>query len=302
MDTTLSALRVFLAVAETGSLQQAGKQVGRCPSAVSMTLKQLSEEIGGDLFVSDRKNQLTKLGLFLLDSAKSQILYHDRSMSAVQAFAQGKIGKLEMACVPSVASQLLPGVIREFIARWPSVELDIRDTDSRTIARAVEQGIVEIGVAGHPPENSEVEFQSLFEDRLVVVAPRDHWLSEQTPIALSALKDEQLIANGIVANLEFPEIRRLNQNSKLMVRNTVSLLALVQAKVGITILPQLSVPPQNSELIALPLQGDLFKREVGILQRHDVPLSTAAQTFIQLFQESVHPHLTTSGEYSLHAL
>ena len=54
-------LRVFVAVAEAGELQQAAAHLGRTPAALSMTLKQLEDELGGSLFENERKGRLTYL-------------------------------------------------------------------------------------------------------------------------------------------------------------------------------------------------------------------------------------------------
>jgi DNA-binding transcriptional LysR family regulator len=59
-------LRNFVAVAALGNLNDAADRLGRAPSAVSMSLKQLEEHLGAPLFASDRKNRLTALGRFTL--------------------------------------------------------------------------------------------------------------------------------------------------------------------------------------------------------------------------------------------
>ena len=58
MSIGLSQLRVFEAVAKSGSLKDAAAQLGRTISAVSMTLKQLEAEVGAKLFEADRKKRL----------------------------------------------------------------------------------------------------------------------------------------------------------------------------------------------------------------------------------------------------
>ena len=57
MALKLEMLRVFQTVAEQGSLSSAAAKLGRTPSAVSMMLSQLEEDIGDRLFESDRCNK-----------------------------------------------------------------------------------------------------------------------------------------------------------------------------------------------------------------------------------------------------
>lgn len=61
MAIKIEMLRCFATVAQTGNLAEAAAYLGRTQSAVSMTLKQLEENLGQRLFKSDRKNRLTPL-------------------------------------------------------------------------------------------------------------------------------------------------------------------------------------------------------------------------------------------------
>lgn len=295
MDVKLSLLRVFVAVAETGNIQDAADRVGRSPSAVSMTLKQLEDLVGGALFESDRKNQLTELGMYLLETGRGQLTSHDRAMASVQAFAKGEIGRVELACVPSVASHLLPNVIQTFMAQWAGVELDVRDIDTSAVVRAIERGTVEVGIAGRP-RTGAVIFQPLFRDRLVLVCSAASPLTGQPgPVTWKKLKGHSVIANGIMANSDVLEIQALNAGAKLMVRNTTSLLALVQAGIGATILPELSVPLDNLEIRLLPLEAGNLTREVGIIRKTETPLSPAAEAFVDVFTSFVQERISPDG-------
>ena len=81
-----------VAVAETGSLAAAGARLGRSPSAVSMMVKQLQDSLGAPLFTSDRKSQLSPLGRFVLDQAKSEIAHLEATNRAIAKFAATGVG------------------------------------------------------------------------------------------------------------------------------------------------------------------------------------------------------------------
>ena len=297
MDFKLSLLRVFVAVAETGNIQDAADRVGRSPSAVSMALKQLEGRVGGALFESDRKNHLTELGMYLLDIARGQLTSHDRAMASVRAFAKGELGRVELACVPSVASHLLPDVIQTITARWPGVELDVRDIDTAAVVRAIERGAIEIGIAGRP-RSGAVTFQPLFHDGLVLVCPAASPLAGQAgPVTWKRLAGHSVIANGIMADSDVPEIQALNAGANLMVRNTTSLLALVKAGVGATILPELSIPQDALGIRLLPLEAGNLRREVGAIRKTGTPLSPAARAFLEVFTSFVRDRVSRDGAW-----
>lgn len=297
MDIKLSLLRVFVAVAETGNIQDAADRVGRSPSAVSMTLKQLEVLVGGALFESDRKNQVTELGMYLLETARSQLTGHDRAMASVQAFAKGEIGRVEVACVPSVASHLLPDVIQAFMAKWDRVELDIRDIDTSAVVRAILRGTVELGIAGRP-RTSMVTFKPLFHDQLLLVCPAESRLKKSHgPVSWKSLGEQTILANGIMASSDHPEIQALNAGAKLMVRNTTSLLALIKAGSGVTILPELSIPQGTKGVSVLPLEDGNLKREVGTIHKTGIPLSPAADAFLKIFISFLQDKIDETGAW-----
>lgn len=299
MHIKIAALRVFVAVAEHGNIQGAAARVGRSVSAVSMTLKQLETQLGAALFESDRKSNLTPLGSYLLEAARSEILRHERAMAAIRAYTKGEIGRLELACIPSVGAHLLPDVIRRYISRFPGVELDVRDTDTLSVLRGVETGAVEIGIAGKQEHRATLVFRPIFQDELVLVCASGSRLARRPDATVdwNAIGGEQVIANGIMLGMSWPDGSGMADGSRLLVRNTTSLLALVKAGVGVTVLPRLAVPGGGGDgLVALGFRQSSLRRTVGVVQRAGMELSPAAREFLVLLDQFVQEHSRVSDE------
>lgn len=278
----LEALRVFVAVAETGNIRDAADRIGRTASAVSMTLKQLEEEIDAPLFAGDRKSALTALGAFMLETARAQVQGYDRAMAAVRAFAQNRIGKLTIACVPSVAAQLVPPLLSGFLAQRPAVELELFDVDSRAVAGLVESGQVEIGIAGAPRTAGALGFTPLFRDPFRVVCRAGGALAALgRPVGWDDLAGETLIRNGASEMIAAPEYRALAGAATLMVRNVTSLVAFARSGLGVTLLPALSTIGMPEGVAACPLAEESIEREVGVIGRRDAPPSPVAAAFLE---------------------
>lgn len=287
MAVTLGQLRVFLEVADLGNIKDAAEKIGRTPSAVSMSLKQLEEHLGGALFESDRKTRLTTLGHYVLTVARAEVRGFDRSVAAIQAFARNEIGRLEIACVPSVATQLMPNVLNAFLASRPDIELDVRDADSESVELAIERQRVELGIAGRPSSAGIIAFTPVFRDQFVLVCAAENPLAESSaPVAAGDLKDVRFIANGASARMSDPAFKAISRASGLMVRNVTSLLALVRADFGVTILPALSVAADR-EVCCRPLAGEDLYREVGLLWRAGHALSPVAAAFAEAFRDTI---------------
>ncbi|MDQ0315596.1 LysR family transcriptional regulator [Amorphus orientalis] len=287
MAVTLGQLRVFLEVADLGNIKDAAEKIGRTPSAVSMSLKQLEEQLDGALFESDRKTRLTSLGEYVLTVARAEVRGFDRSVAAIQSYARNEIGRLDVACVPSVATQIMPRLLRTFLSERPDIELDVRDADSASVELAIERQRVELGVAGRPSSQGIVAFAPVFRDRFVMVCAAESPLAaSDAPVSAADLAGYRFIANGASVRLQDAGFRSVSQASRLMVRNVTSLLALVRSDFGVTVLPALSVAA-DTKVHCRPLAGEGLHREVGLLWRAGHTLSPVADAFAEAFRACI---------------
>src|SRR6476646_7522741 len=78
----LDVLRTFVAIAETGNFSTAAEVVFRTPSAVSMQVKKLEEQLGTILFLRDARSvSLTEGGEVLLGYARRMITLSNEAVS-----------------------------------------------------------------------------------------------------------------------------------------------------------------------------------------------------------------------------
>ena len=264
----IEALRVFVTVAETGSLKASALRLSRTQSALSMTLKQLEDTLGGPLFETDRKRDLTDLGAFLRDVATDMLRDHDHRIDLIERYASGRAGKLRMASVPSVAALLLPELLRSFRTHAPDADIDLIDTDSAAVRKAVATGQCDIGIASAPTFEESLESELLFTDPLLaVVRVSDPLAHHVAPLRWEDLSAHALIMNETLVNLSSEGFRHLSARSTLTVRNLLSLLAMVRAGVGITILPGLATVELSADLVARPLADPICFRQVVMVTR-----------------------------------
>ena len=119
MTVKLEMLMVFRAVAEKGSLAGAAEVLGRTPSAISMMLTRLEDDIGAPLFETDRKNKLSGLGQLVLDESSRATDAFSRSIDAIRRHAASVAGTVRVASVPSAVVTVLPRVIAKFREERP---------------------------------------------------------------------------------------------------------------------------------------------------------------------------------------
>lgn len=264
----LEALRAFVEVADHGNIKEASKKLFRTPSALSMTLKQIEDRLGCPLFETDRKSSLTEMGRFLHSQAVVLLRDYERAMERIEAQSKARSGRLRIASVPSVATMLLPKFLQDFLQDRPDLDIDLVDTDSTDVRLLVETGQVDLGIAGMGPSFPGVVCEPLFRDPFRLVCRCDSALADKGPVLDWAdLTGEALIMNEATRSLPSPEFQFLAQGARFSVRNITSLLAMVSAGMGITLLPALATLNLPESLIARPMQDSACLRTVGIYWR-----------------------------------
>ena len=285
MNIKLDLLRSFITVAECGNLQEASEILSRTPSAISMSLKQLNEALGAELFETDRKSSLTPIGRFVLKEGRRALTDFDESMNTIQRYAHGEMGVVKISTVPSVATRLLPDVVREFRKTAPNVRLELRDTDSEMVAAAVRNGSAECGIASLPLASNDLTCELLLEEPFGLVCRPDHPLAKTTmPLTWQSLEGISFISNGLLAQIRDNDFNRINSDTTIQVHNISTLLSFIQQDMGVTLLPRLAVPEQK-DFVFLTLADKTAVRQLYFLQQRHHRLSPAALAFKTLIQK-----------------
>lgn len=281
MSIKIEMLRCFRAVVDQGSLAEAASVLGRTPSAVSMMLKQFEDHIGAPLFETARKSRLTPLGRLIHDEARRELDHFDRTVSTIEGLSRAELGFVRLSVTPSLSQSVLPPILHRFLQDHPNVRIDMADMDSAAVHQDLLAERADIGLASIGALKG-FECHPLFSDRFGVICRNDHPLARDwDQLAWSDLKGMDFIANGLCSQIRDDDFAPLLDSARLTVRNTASLLGLVKAGVGITVLPRLVVLPDNADLAFLPLTNVNARREVWMITQPRQMLTPAAQALAQ---------------------
>lgn len=260
----LDMLRCFSAVAASGGLAGAAAALGRTPAAVSMQLKQLEEEVGGRLFETDRKTNLTRLGAFVLGQAEREVAHFDRTIATIRDYSTAGTGLVRIVAVPSVAETFLPSVVAAYRRDHPVVRIEISDTDSAGVIEALANDRADIGFA--TGQDARVSGPVMLTDPFGVVCRDDDDIAAPSPADWSVVAGRPVIANGLFAALPDPAAQAIAANANLAVRSTTSLMAMVRAGLGVTVLPRLTMAGGRAGLYFRPLKDQSAVRAIRCLR------------------------------------
>ena len=266
-------------MAEEGSFNGAAEKLSRTQPAITLAIKQLEEFIGLKLLDrTTRQVSTTAEGENFIPIAQRLVRDFDTAIYDLRATAERRSGHVSMAIVPSVASNLLPDIIKAFSSEYPGIHLHLDDDSSQGVQRRVERNEVDFGIASLWKPNKSLDFKPLFADKLELICHADHHLAKETgPVRIDELEDTTFLDTGITKTLRS---RESFGDSKFDFPNITTLLAMLRANLGVSVLPSLAIPALADNLVSRPLTPTQA-REVYLITRNGWTVSPAAEAMIE---------------------
>ena len=193
----LRQLRYFCEIVEAGSAVAAASRLHVAPTALSMQLGQLEEELGGELFDrSHRPMELTALGRYFHPRAKALLADAKHLQQEACSVAAGRSGVLAVGYTRSTIFSILPRAIQVFRGSHPNVKVELISLLSEHQHAALQTGRIEVGVSrylGPVPPVDGLDFTRLLDDPFVVALPATSPLGRRKLLHAADLDPEGLI-------------------------------------------------------------------------------------------------------------
>jgi DNA-binding transcriptional LysR family regulator len=282
MNVGLRQLRVFFAVARHRSFSRAAEEMAVSQSAVSFAIQQLETELGLRLLDrTTRQVRMTAVGETLAASGSRLVAELDSILKELRDVGERRRGKVVLACVPSVARGFMPACVEHCAAKWPEVSFAIEDVAAKEVVAKVKRGDVEIGVSGGEIDESELHVEELARDPLVLACRRDDELARSKSVAWARLSGRRLVMlNNTSGSRQqiVDTLARAGVDAEISVElaQPSSVLAMVEAKLGIAVVPLLVAPSESDSLLTTrKLVKPSVSRTIFLLRRRDRSLSPA---------------------------
>lgn len=283
----MGELMAFVETAEKGSFRLAAEALFLSPPALSRRVERLESAVGARLLErTTRHVQLTALGQEFLLEARAALTALDDAVLRVGDPLRLRRGRVAIACIPSVATHMLPQVLRVFAREQPDVQVHVIDENARQVLDAVLRGDADFGVSFTGSQESALRFDALTRERYVLAMPPEHPWAGRSQVAWAELAGQRLVSvshhsgNRLLLDQVMAELPE--QPVAWYECNHVSgALALVEAGLGLAAIPQLALRPSNTAVCSVPLSEPQVWRTLGVLQRRDRVLSPPAQALLQ---------------------
>lgn len=283
---TLFSYEIFDAVARQGSFNKAAQQLHLTPSAISHAIAVMEEELGFALFNRGKTGvTMTSYGASLYPSIRA-VLNSDEALKQSVARLNGlEKGKVKVAAFNSVCTCLLPGILKSFKAQYPQIEVEVYQGTYDDMKDWLRNGQTDIAFLSFGCRE-EFALTELFAEPLRCITPKG-WPAPPDGIMTPELMNGQdFVVQGDATDAEMRQYlkkHKISTEHRCHVLDDLSNLAMVEAGMGISIMPEMLLKTCTSEVDIYPL-SPAENRVVGITSQRPGAMAPAVE---QMFHHIV---------------
>ncbi|QDG78831.1 LysR family transcriptional regulator [Labrenzia sp. PHM005] len=283
-DIPLVVARALRLIAETGSVSDAARALGVTQPAVSKSIAQLEKRFGVAFLVrGSRPLTLTDEGSALAQYAQQADLLQDKALRHLDDVRKNRTGTVRLGSFGSSASfHILPKLLGSFALKFPGIAVEILEFPDEQLQAVLREGGVDAAILADP-DVEDLEIVPLAADQLVALVPDHHKLADKVAVQAADFGvDPFILTKGGSAPLveKWFAVAGIAPQISHTILQVNSILALVKAGLGNSIIAELAVPEHPVGVRVLPLSPSA-PRSIVLARRETAPRSKAAQSFWQ---------------------
>jgi len=292
MRFDLTDLRLFLAVADTGSITHGAAEVGLSLPAASERLRDM--EAAGQVMLLERGRRgvtLTEAGEALVHHARTVMRQMADMHSELGLHAKAMRTAIRVAANTAAITEYLPAKLAVWMAENPRIDVELKERQSTDIARAVLRGFVEIGILSDAADATGLERIPFAKDQLVLITAKHHRLASSKQVSFPDILQEQFVGLSAGALQEHIESQASRLGGRLKIRTRLRTFEgvghMVASGAGIAIIPQTAAQRLRKTLpIATVAISDAWaRRNLVIAVRSREELTAAARSLVDHLAE-----------------
>ena len=287
MNYTLRQLRTFVAVARQGSFSQAGQLIGLSQSAVSHSVKELEAEIGVRLLDrTTREVLLTGAGQQLATRLTRLLEELNTTLLDVRSYGEQRSGTVRVAASQTPSAHLMPQCLASTQQHYPDIRVILHDRVQQAVLQSVRNAEVDFGIVIGPLGDAEFDAEEILQEPFLLLCHQNDALAQTETVTWAMLTDRNMVLQDYASGSRMLVDAILQQlaigvNVVQEIGHPATLYPMVEAGIGISILPALALPlPSGRKLVVRRLYPEM-NRSLMLIKRKNRSLTPAAEAVWQ---------------------
>lgn len=291
-NITLKQMKYFEALARHGHFGRAAAACSISQPALSVQIRELELELGAPLFERGaRKVRLTALGEDVARRVRIILGAVEELGDVARAGGQGLSGRLRLGVIPTIGPYLLPRVIGALSQAHPGIDFHVRETLTERLIGEMLDGRLDAAIVALPVSERSLEEVPLFEESFVLVRPAQD-ADKPVPDA-EDLREMRLLLleEGHCFRdqaLSFCNLRTATPREALDASSLSTLVQMVGAGVGVTLIPEMAVPVEtrSADVSIARFRAPEPTRRVGMIWRRTSPLASQLHRLAEVVRDA----------------
>ncbi|MFM2477796.1 LysR family transcriptional regulator [Celerinatantimonas sp. MCCC 1A17872] len=281
-EITFRKLEIFLCYMQEETISRAANQLGISSVSVHRALHSLEEGMRCPLFTHKGRNLVPLPQAYrLADHAKEVLSKMHQGIDETRQLAGIGQGRIRIGTLYSLTLDTVPQLLMGLKLRRSELEVDLTMGSNNDLLHQLEHQklhAILISVTDSDVDLHQYEVLPLFEDEIFLAAPKQSTLSDRRSVDLRSLKNEHFVSlnEGFATYHGFQEAFKIAGFApKIVTRvnDIFSMVNLVQAGVGYTLLPGRLIRAYRDSIRILPLSDDYQMRQtIALVYAHNQEL------------------------------
>jgi LysR family hydrogen peroxide-inducible transcriptional activator len=268
----IQQLEYILAVDQFKSFSKAADYCHVTQATLSAMVKKLEEQL--DIVIFDRKANpiaTTENGREVLVQAQQVVAHANALLSSSKAINQKIEGKVKLGIIPTIASSVLPLIMKPLVEKYPLLHLEIHEVTTNQMIKDLREGKLDVGILSTPIASTDLETQRLYVEDLrlygyLTTGEKQLSKTDLSQQRIFLLQEGHCLRDQIIQLCDLKKHKSLPANLSVESNTFDTLLNLVDTFQGMTLLPSLYVRQlsEGRKRQLLEISGGTLRREVSI--------------------------------------
>ncbi|HET7264472.1 MAG TPA: LysR family transcriptional regulator [bacterium] len=290
MAINVHLLKIFHAVARSGSFSRAASELAISQPSVSIQVGELERQLGVELFEPAGKSvRLTEAGRVCFDYAGRILALMSEAQRAMNEAKDLGLGRLLIGATRTPGTYILPAILGRLKQEHPRLEIALRIDESRKIHEMVRRQELDLAVTGRRLALPDLEAVRIADDEIVLVVAASHRLADVSEVAVSDLSREPFVMREPGSGsreLVDDALHRAGVyvTPALELEGVDAVKQAVAANLGVAMLSRCAVDLEVSSgrLRIVAVRNFTVERTIWLVRHRERQLPRAAQAFVAL--------------------